>query len=248
MIPLNESMKHPVCLLITACMKPPYGTPVVARPNFSDREKDYIEAFRFYAELGLPIVFVENSNYRCEKIIEIANNHCEFEYFTFQTIDSINGKGHGESEIIKYAFEHSQIIKNSDWIVKITGRYKVFNLMKMINNLSPPEAQVLINWGRNLSLSDTKLIFFRKSFVSAYFLPFMEKYLNENAGMYFETVFARSVHQYLADGHRSGLWPEFPQYFGINGSNGRVVNYSLMRRIKFRFYYRIKRWIYYQMV
>jgi hypothetical protein len=229
-------------------MRPLEGTPTVARPLLMDREKDYVLAFKFYMKLGLPIVFVENSDYHSEQINRLGEQIPGFEYFTFMTRVSIQGKGHGEAEIIHYAMQNSELLKQSEWIVKITGRYKIHNLTELIANLNPPEAQVLVNWGRNLSMSDTRVMFLKEDFIRNYLLPFMNQHLLERDGLYFETVFARSVHQYLADGHRSGLWPAYPEYFGINGSNGRVVKFSMWRKLKFKYYYSIKRWIYYQMV
>jgi hypothetical protein len=238
---------HSVCILLTACIKP-NGTPEVARPDFIDRENDYVEAFEYYIQLNLPIVFVENSNTVSKRITHLAKGHSSFEYHTFSTVESFKGKGHGEKEILDYAMEHSKLIDESDWIVKISGRYRILNILKLIKEAATNDGEVYINWGRNLGMADTKLMFFKKSFYVQYFKPYLEKYLSEKDRVHFETVFARSVHQFIADGGKHHLWSEYPHYFGINGENGRLIKFSTYKKIKFNLYYKLKRWVYYQMV
>lgn len=239
--------KFKTCILLTACIRP-MGTPHVGRPDFSDRENDYINAFEFYIKQGFPIVFIENSDTVSKRITELAADYNDFEYHTFTTLESIKGKGHGEKEILDYAIVHSNLIKESEWIVKITGRYKVLNIKRLIKEVENNDADVYVNWGRNLGMSDTKLMFFKQPFYEQYFKPYLEKYLLERQNIFFETIFARSVHHCIADGGRHRLWPEYPHYFGINGTNGKSVKFSMYRKFKFKLYYKLKKWFYYQMV
>ena len=236
-----------ICIFLTGTIKPPNSS-WVARPNYTDRERDYYEAIQTYLKLGLPVTFVENSNTVSDKILKAAEGISNFEYLTFESLKSIKGKGHGEKEIIDYAYENSKNVNNADWVIKITGRYQIDNIEEVIRALETVNADALANFGRNLIWADTRIIFLKKDFYFKYFGPFLEKYLDEENNILFEKVFARSLHQLIADGGKFLPWPKYPFYRGINGANGKQIKFNLYRKNKFRVYYFIKKWVYYQIV
>jgi hypothetical protein len=85
------------------------------------------------------IVFCENTNftydYSSQK--ELAyNNGKKIEIISFKgDYDSIiqKGKGFGEGEIIKYALNNSEIIRQCDGFYKLTGRLIVKNMDKIVS-------------------------------------------------------------------------------------------------------------------
>jgi hypothetical protein len=241
-------MSRPKIVLFITASHRPVNTPNVFNNNFSLREVEYFRAFKFYAKFGLPIVFIDNTDYLPDKLKSVASHLNEIEFFHFPTSLSYLGKGHGEKEIFDYAFTHSLILKDSDYIIKISGRYIVKNLLKLIDGIIYGDADVYINWGRNLKLSDTRIMIFKKNFYQFYFKPFLEKYLNEPNGQIFERVFARSAHKLISDGGIVNLWPTYPHYKGQSGSTGALINFSIFRRLKYQMYFSLKRWIYYQIV
>lgn len=196
----------------------------------------------------LPIVFIDNSNTVSDKIHNLTINYPLFEYFTFISKTSFLGKGHGEKEILDFAFYHSQIVKNSEWIVKITGRYIIHNISTLIKGIENSKALVSINYGLNLTRSDTRIIFFKEKFYIQYFKPYLERYLNESKKVFFEQVLAQSVHALMAEGHVYLPWPLYPTYDGINGANGRIVKFNPYKNAKYQLYFELKKWIFKQII
>jgi len=235
-----------VCILLTATISPNENTPDLSRPNPLLRELDYLNALKKYLGTGLPIIFCENSNTKSDKILALTKGLNNFEYLCFQSTQKIQGKGYGEKEILDYAFENSLTINSVDWVIKIAGRYEFDNIADIITNVKTKNADVIVNFGRNLSWVDTRIMFLKKDFYFKYFKPYLERYLDDEKKIYFEKVFARSVHQLIADG---GTWlPSdiYPFYRGVSAWNSENLKFNFFRKIKFRIYYKFKKWIFKQ--
>lgn len=117
-------------LLLTACVNPG-SMPNNMLTNTSVRESQYIDALRFYLEKSPhKIVFAENSNSDFSEYFSDYIDSGRLEYITFQgnDFDLALGKGYGEGQIIKYAFEHSKLLNEANNIMKITGRLQLFNI------------------------------------------------------------------------------------------------------------------------
>lgn len=129
-------MKTRYTILLTACVKPPHGMPTLKLTNPQARLAQYKLALDFYLKnTNIPIVFVDNSNY------DFSNEYLEFikikrlEYHTFSAkYDAKLGKGYGELSIIEYALENSLFLKETDYIIKITGRLIVANIQQLIED------------------------------------------------------------------------------------------------------------------
>ena len=112
--------------------------------NEQNNNKQRLEIYlnkinKWLTNTNFNIIVVENSNYkfdelpenneRFEKIIfDISNVKDKNEYF----LKNNNAKGQYENYSINYAYQHSNIIKSSDYIIKITGRFFVPNLEKIL--------------------------------------------------------------------------------------------------------------------
>ena len=92
---------------------------------------------------NLNIVVIENSGHKF-KVPDKFKNRFEMISFSYSKIpekDRINlnkmkAKGQHEVYAIQYACNHSKIIKNSDFVIKITGRYFIPSLENiLIKNL-----------------------------------------------------------------------------------------------------------------
>jgi len=101
------------------------------------RKKQYYDALNFYLkETTVPIVFVENSNY------DMSGDFIEFidsgrmEYITFEgnLYERTRGKGYGEAQIINEGFRRSSILRQSKYVVKITGRLVVKNINNILSS------------------------------------------------------------------------------------------------------------------
>ena len=95
------------------------------------RVNQYRKALHFYlSETTLPIVFCENTMYDISTEFRIHIDSGRLEYMTFDgnRYDRKKGKGYGEALIMKYAIEKSKLIKESKYIIKITGRIIITNI------------------------------------------------------------------------------------------------------------------------
>lgn len=230
--------KFPVLFLTATIKAESYY--FVGRPDFNTRENDYLKALEFYKETGLPILFVDNSSCISEKILSLMSDYEDFEYLTFQSQNSHLGKGHGEIEIMDYALIHSELLKGTDLIFKISGRYIVRNIQAFIKGFNGFTEEVYINFTRKLIWGDTRLFILKKEFYRNYFRPTAEKYLDEPKDINIERVFARSVHYYMYKGGQMGFWPCYPFYDAHDGSHDHVISFGFWKRIKYSLYFKFK--------
>lgn len=110
------------------------------------KQKDERERLQIYQKsierwlrfTDLNIVVVENSNYL--KIIKpewfkLYPNRLEL--ISFQDPVTAPGKGQHELYAINYAITHSKLIHQSDFMVKVTGRYFIPELQQQLTTMSP---------------------------------------------------------------------------------------------------------------
>lgn len=205
------------------------------------REEDYFQAIRFYLSKGYQVVFVENSNTKSERIFNLNQEFGRLEYLTFLTEKSHLGKSQGEVEIMKYALLHSERLNQVDYLIKITGRYIIQNIDKLVDGTNGFESELYINPTRNLRWADTRLMIMKKSFFNRYFLRSVELYLDESKDIFMEHTFIRSLFLYLLDGGPLKLWPVYPSYQGIDGTHDQPVSFGFLKSLKYNVYYKIKK-------
>ena len=143
-------MKKEYTLLLTACIDPSVSN-YKKHPNFRrdalTRLNDYKTALEYwlsYDNLNLVgIVFVENSGYDLTELEEIVatknTNNISVEFLRQLAGPTPSGVhyGYSELEMIDFAFDHSDLIKKSNYIIKATGRLyfpKLKNLLNKINS------------------------------------------------------------------------------------------------------------------
>ena len=96
------------------------------------RRQQYLDAIDFYIKkTKFKIVFAENSGDILEKF-PIQPDRIEYLTFKSKPIEPDRGIGYKELELIDFAFQNSNFLKNTRSVVKITGRLKILN----INSLS----------------------------------------------------------------------------------------------------------------
>tara|TARA_R110002012_G_scaffold321984_1_gene553074 strand:- start:17910 stop:18632 length:723 start_codon:yes stop_codon:yes gene_type:complete len=239
---LNSSI-----LLLTSTISP-QDWHFVGRKGIDEREEDYFLALSFYSKFNLPIVFIDNSGHFSKRINSVISNISESEYLTFLSNHSNKGKGHGELEIIKYAFENSKLINKYDNIIKISGRYIISNFIHFLSNLTFNNKIHCCNYSRRFSWVDTRIMILDHYFINNYLFPTMDKFLDEPSSIFFERVYARSIHLFQYDGGKILLWPTYPFYNAINGENGRSIKFSFFKKIKYRLFYNVKKFVFSQTI
>jgi hypothetical protein len=230
-------------ILLSATIKP---DPLIyiGKIYSQGREESYYVAASFYLKQGYPVVFVDNSDFKSEKILSLQRNSSIFEYMTFPTEVSHLGKSKGEVEIINYALANSKLLSEVDYLIKITGRYIISNIDSLLLPTEGIKKDIYINPTRNLRWADCRLMMMKKSFYSKYFLPVAIKYLDENKKIFMENIFMKSLFQYLLDGGELNLWPAYPAYQGTDGTHNEKVSFSLFKSWKYNLYYRLKTFIF----
>lgn len=124
-----------IAILLTASVYPKgMANTLLSDPD--ERRRQYEDALDYYlVATNVPIVFCENTlcdlsvNYR----FYIDKGRLEFITFDGNNYDKGKGKGYGEAQIIIRAIEQSKILKQSHYVVKITGRVKVKNIQQLVD-------------------------------------------------------------------------------------------------------------------
>lgn len=193
-------------LLMTATINPREGEPLLQRTDPESRRQDYERGFLFYLNyLGKGIdhiLFVENSEADLAWMKELVpvHHYDKAEIISFYGLDYPveHGRGYGEFKLIDYAMKHSSIIsksENSDYILKITGRYQIVNFDKVLKQF--PENFDLYCNHRNYPLhwADMFFIAWKKDFYFRYFDGLYEKFKMDENGEAPEVSFRK----YLTD-------------------------------------------------
>lgn len=136
--------RYKTCILLTGCVNPK-GMSHTELQDSLTRAMQYKQALDFYIkETCLPIVFCENTMYdmSSDYFQYIESGRLEYLTFNGNDYDKRRGKGYGEAKIMGYAIENSQIIRNSKYVIKITGRLIVTDIKRisksplfLLNNL-----------------------------------------------------------------------------------------------------------------
>ena len=130
-------------LLMTATVTPLQGIPALARTDPTLRLQDYQASLAFYVKLlgdGFDaIIFAENSNSDIAPLIAACatcRHSDRVEFISFYGLDypPQYGRGYGEFRLIDYAITNSKLLLPQDVIWKVTGRYIVKNIKRIVNS------------------------------------------------------------------------------------------------------------------
>jgi len=153
-------------VLMTATITPPKDALSLKRIDPNQRENDYAEALKYY--LSIPeqyvnkIIFAENSNSDLSRLKKLVNDTphnkiVEFiEYPDGNNFPPYYGRGYGEQKLIDYAVDNSKILTEEDVIWKVTGRYKLLNIIKLIKT-QPKEFSIYCDLRKyRITIADTR--------------------------------------------------------------------------------------------
>lgn len=240
--PNNEK----ICILLTAAIDPK-GVVFMKRSDPLVREKDHIDALTKWIQLPFPVVLCENSGYKLGKIRKIveesAKKDLEILQFDGQDFPRELGKGYGELNTIKYAIKHSQVIKDSDYVIKINGRYFIKNIEKIVSILlSNKDVYVMADLQKNLTWVDCRVFGFKPSFIDKYLCE-LQNLLNDSKGIYLEHIMPRAVLRAIADGHKWIPLPIKPIIIGNSGTSDTLYKVSKFSWLKGDVKHRVKNYL-----
>lgn len=217
--------------VITGTIKPDSAVSQLTIRDEEERLKQYIEGIIFLVESRAfsKIIFCENSNYgtgKFEDLRKLADEqHVILELLSFQgnvRLTSFHGKGYGEGEIMKYVFEKSQLIREEDFFVKITGRMKVVNIRDIVMRLNREKTYFNIPNRTLRSLYDTRMYAMPIKLFIDNFINRFDQVMDEK-GYYLEHVYT----QILKDNEICVTnFPRYPRIVGVSGSTGNVYTYT----------------------
>lgn len=230
-------------LLLTACINPG-GMSFTAINNAELRKKQYIDALTFYLQsTSFSIVFVENTNTDLSDLFSAAIKSGRLEMLTFDgnKFPSYLGKGYGEALIIKHAFAHSVMLKNSRGksVVKISGRHVVVNtnaIVSLVQKLTGTNCYVCSDFNTKTQGSISDMFLATTDFYQDYFLPSIDL-INDSKGVWFEHVLYQAMKKYSIDGKDVLFLPLPLKQLGQSGSTGEdfaapSVNHYLRNFVK----------------
>jgi hypothetical protein len=225
------------CILLTATITP-FNVPNLKRLDSKQRENDYIEAIKYYLQFNLPIVFCENSNTNSDTILKLlSNSNTKFEYLTFASKVSTEGKGKGEAEILSHAFLNSNIIKNTSSIIKITGRYKVKYFIEQIQNINCNT--IYVNIINNLVYSDSRFFIINKIFYYDYFALNFNR-IDEKNNLFMEHILLSSTLKYISDFNNWSLLNQKIIYEGVYGTDNTKYQNNFFTVFLKKIFYKLK--------
>lgn len=217
-------------LFLTACVNPK-GMTFTAIQSPQIRLEQYLQAVRFYLkETPYEILLIDNSNYdftpNFEK--EVIDGRMEILSFDGNNYDKSLGKGYGEGLIIKYGFEHSQMIQRHETIIKVTGRHIVKNTVplmrvsKHFNFHSKPFVAANVGLSGGYACSD--IFIASKSFYQDFFIDSMSR-INDSKKIYFEHVLYQAICQNYKGGEKAQAHLFPPAYIAnrVVGFNRRTI-------------------------
>lgn len=136
-----------ISILLTTTVKPPKHISWLKQRDKDDRLNMYIKKInKWLNNTNLNIVVIENSGYDFINFYQSLHNNFKkrIEFISFDNddipLDDLNflnknvAKGQHELFAINYAYNKSNFIKQSNYIIKITGRYFIPELENILNN------------------------------------------------------------------------------------------------------------------
>ena len=212
-------------LLITGTIVP--NSNYVAHTNVKARRDEYFASLVFYRE-QFPenrIFFLENSIYDFNTDVEFQQlfSDKKITLLKFSVSDKFNqGKGYQEFEMLDSAV--SQLSDTYDSFIKITGRYKVLNLKKLI---STKTLGLVADMHKKYKVVQTNVFYVSKSFYINYIKGLYLK-VDDSKGVFIEkVVYEKIMSESLAK--QVSLFSYNPIIIGVSGSYGGTLNRNKLK-------------------
>jgi hypothetical protein len=213
---MGQVNENKTCLLVTGTIVP--NSNFVAHKDAAQRRNEYMEALKFYRETmkDMSIYFLENSSYDFDN---------DKEFMEFLKVKQVNllkfpvsdkfreGKGYQEFQMLDEAVE--RLNKSYGIFVKVTGRYKVMNLPRLIAGIN---GEINIDLQKKFKVAQTNVFICRIEFYQQHIKGLYVK-ANDEGGMFIEKViYGKLVNESLLDA--VSMFAVNPEIEGVSGSYG----------------------------
>ncbi|MBM3419345.1 MAG: hypothetical protein FJY17_10565 [Bacteroidetes bacterium] len=213
-------------VFLTGCINPNgvYGTKI---QNPTIRLHEYLVCIKFYLlNTKLRVLFVENSGIDISQYFDDDIKNGRLEVLTYQGNKTKHrGKGYSEMEIIEHAIAYSEFFKNAHYIIKITGRYRILNIRKIMDFYETMTKHIIsITFYPNMKFCDAKIFLAKAEFYEKYLVQYKES-INDPEHYYFEHALNKATLLYLAEKDNLFCYlPHYPRIFGTSGTFGTDYN------------------------
>lgn len=222
-------------LLITGCISPNKNIYRLELKNEEERLIQYLQSIKYYIEKTKfrKIIFCDNSGHEPNKEIIGLAKKCEKEfewlYFKGNTEKVIRqGKGYGEAEIVKYVLEHSKIISEQDYLIKVTGRLLVKNI-ELLKRMSNKEIRIWpIKVDESKFYINTRIYMIPIKVYRKYMID-IENMVDDYNGIYFEHAFGICLKN---SGIKYKKFKIAPWIEGMSASTGNIYKPTVYSYLK----------------
>lgn len=241
-------MKQSNITLILTSTIDPRGTHFLKRNKVEDRLNDYKKSFNFWCNRNeiKKIIFVENSGFdlsyfndHAEKIIdkkiEIISSNVNDSY------DKKLGKGYGEYLCYKEIITKSQLLKETEYFIIVTGRHIIQNFSNIHNEFTKSESDICLNLIDNLRFADANIYYGTLNFFKNYVVPETEK-VNDTEGKWLEHCVADATLKAIASGMKFNQLSIHPDVIGFIGTNNKVRKIRYFKKLRLFFFGILKRY------
>jgi hypothetical protein len=237
-----------VTVLLTATIDPG-ATIMVARADPDVRMRDYQQALRSWLSVSraFTLVFCENSGYDIGSLRKIADEtagpRIEFISLNNNKTGETKGKGHSELLAIKRAMEVSEMLSNSQIVIKCTGRLYVPNAARVLSAIESTDFDIMCALRKYLSYADSRFFAATPEFFFNHLIP-CGNAINDNEGVYFEHALARAAGAAIADGMKWRPFPVLPRICGVSGTFDKSMSDSALIGAVRTVYSQVRNFIY----
>ena len=210
-------------LIVTGCIAPE-NIPYLELKDEVTRLGQYKESLLFFIKKTdiNKIVFCDNSNFPFDfsDLTDEAKKygkHIEILQYKGNKTGVLEfGKGYGEGEIIKYIFEHSELLQSAEYFFKVTGRLKISNIDRILEHIKVGENYFMANMYHYPSI-DTRFYGVNKELYKCYLMNVF-KNVNDDKQKYLEVCFYEALQKNKIV-YR--CFPFVPEIMGISGTMGQ---------------------------
>lgn len=212
----------------------PKGVAFMQRSDPDVRLADYKAALRRWVAdpWARNIIVVENSGYSLDALKRIVDEgsfgrNIEFLSFDGQDFPRHLGKGYGETLALTHVMEHSRQLRETTRFLKINGRYYVPRLGRILSDMTT-ETQIFCNLNKKMTFSDSRFFGGDLAFLRRVCTEGLQ--VNDQEGVWFEHVLARSVLRGVADGLTWRFISTLPNIQGSSATTDRAYVESAPKR------------------
>ncbi len=237
-----SNKKSSILLFLTGCIRPD-NMGLTKLQDQEVRKKQYLEAIKYYwSKTDSNILFVENSGYDLSDDLpdEVATGRLEILTFNGNGYQKELGKGYGEMKIIAHALGHSRLMKQHDFIFKITGRLKLLNLKTYLDQcLQLPQAEVVVDLRQDITVADSRCWGATRAFYEQKLLKYQED-INDSEGSYFEHVLCYACLEVIQCRQKLVLFKSIPRFAGVSGTDNTSYKKSFLYRLLHNILYKMR--------